>query len=68
MRLKPADYAGIAVLRLPTKPSQDDVLGLCRTLIAALTGEAIEGKLWSVQRGRIREYRPDATEDEPGDA
>ena len=65
---KPWEYAGIAVLRLPAKPSHDDLLLVCRTLIAALAQETITGKLWTVQRGRIREYRPDRPEEEREDA
>jgi hypothetical protein len=55
----PKDYAGIAVLRLPTQPTPDDLLEGCRTLIAGMASDDVVGKLWIVQRGRIREYRPD---------
>ncbi|MEX0717451.1 MAG: DUF5615 family PIN-like protein [Planctomycetaceae bacterium] len=55
----PGDCSGIMVLRLPSKPSHDDLLVACRTLIRALEIESVAGKLWSVERGRIREYRPD---------
>ncbi len=54
----PPDYAGIAVLRLPSSPSLDDILEASTTLLAALTQQDIKGKLWIVQRGRIREYQP----------
>jgi len=53
----PADYAGIAVLRLPTRPSHQDLLDVAGTLAEALTREPIKGKLWIVQRGRVREYQ-----------
>lgn len=57
---KPSDYAGIVVLRLPPKPSPQDLLGAVRTLIAGLAQEVeIAGKLWVVQRGRVREYQPE---------
>jgi hypothetical protein len=49
-------------------PSHDDLLLACRTLIAALAQEIITGKLWTVQRGRIREFRPDRPEEEREDA
>lgn len=65
---EPWEYAGIAVLRLPAKPSHDDLLLACRTLIAALAQETVTGKLWTVQRGRIHEYRPDHPEEEREDA
>jgi predicted nuclease of predicted toxin-antitoxin system len=53
----PAEHAGIAVLRLPAKPSHEDILDTCNTLIAGLVKEDIMGRLWIVQRGRIREYQ-----------
>ena len=53
----PSRYAGIAVLRLPPKPSHSDLLGLVRTLAGALGHEPIEGKLWIVESGRIRIYQ-----------
>ena len=56
---KPADYAGIAVLRLPRRASRADLLDATRTLIGGLAQESISGKLWMVERGMIREYRPD---------
>jgi hypothetical protein len=51
-----------------TVPSHDDLLLACRTLLAAVARETITGKLWTVQRGRIREYRPDRPEEEREDA
>ena len=54
---KPSDYEGIAVLRLPSKPTPDDLLGAIRTLNGGLAGKEIKGKLWIIQRGRIREYQ-----------
>jgi len=64
---KPWEYSGIAVLRLPSKPSHQDLALVCRTLIRALEREEIVGKLWTVQRGRVREYRPDLPDDEMPD-
>ncbi|MBW3600534.1 MAG: DUF5615 family PIN-like protein [Planctomycetes bacterium] len=58
LRFEPASHAGIAVLRLPSKPSHEDLLAVCRSLVRALEREALGGKLWSVERGRIREYQP----------
>jgi hypothetical protein len=55
----PWESAGIAVLRLPPKPSADDLRQLCRLLCMALRQGDIRGKLWIIQPGRIREYRPD---------
>ena len=53
------DYAGIAVLRLPPNPNPEDLHDAVRTLIQGLTQKEIEGKLWIIQRGRIREYQPE---------
>ncbi len=57
LRFKPSDYAGIAMLRLPTKPTPDDLFDLVRTLIGGLDQQSIEGQLWIVQRGRVRVYQ-----------
>ncbi|MDZ7618825.1 MAG: DUF5615 family PIN-like protein [Patescibacteria group bacterium] len=56
---QPAKYYGIMVLRLPAKPSHEALLTVCRTLLRALEKDSVAGKLWSVERGRIREYRED---------
>jgi len=53
----PAQYSGIAVLRLPARPSHQDIVDACQTLIVGLKEADIRGKLWIVQRGRIREYQ-----------
>ncbi len=55
----PAEYAGIAVLRLPPKPTAAHLLDAIRTLVQALSRSTFEGKLWIVQTGRVREYQPD---------
>jgi predicted nuclease of predicted toxin-antitoxin system len=54
----PEQYAGIAVLR-PRRLTPDDLYATVETLIAALGQGAIEGKLWTVERHRIREYLPE---------
>ena len=59
----PGDYAGIAVLRMSPNASADDLWGLCRLLIAGLATGEIRGKLWVIQRGRIREYRPESDDE-----
>lgn len=56
---RPQDYSGIAVLRLPAKPSPNDLADTIGTLISGLAREMIDKKLWIVERRRIREYRPD---------
>lgn len=56
---KPSDYPGIVVLRLPPRPTPQDLLDAVHTLIGGLDRESVMGKLWVVQRGRIREYQPE---------
>jgi hypothetical protein len=53
----PSLYAGIAVLRLPPRPSQDDLLALVQTFALALKNDDIRQKLWIVEPGRIRIYQ-----------
>jgi predicted nuclease of predicted toxin-antitoxin system len=54
---RPSLYSGIAVLRLPRRPAPADLEAAARTLIEALRREPIDGKLWSVERGRVRVYQ-----------
>jgi predicted nuclease of predicted toxin-antitoxin system len=55
---KPSLYEGIAVLRLPPRSSHEDLVAAIQTLIGGLKMEDIRGKLWIVQKGRIRAYYP----------
>jgi predicted nuclease of predicted toxin-antitoxin system len=63
LRFRPSQYAGIAVLRLPNKPSASDLEVVIRTLAHGLTGAQAQpslplgelaGRLWIIERGRIR--------------
>jgi hypothetical protein len=56
---KPSQYTGIAVLRLPSRPSADDLLALVDLLAAELTVSPVEGRLLVVEPGRIRQYQPE---------
>ncbi len=56
LRFKPSNYSGIAVLRLPARPNADDILDCVRTLVSALSGRSIAGKLWIVAKGVVREH------------
>ena len=56
---KPSDYAGTAVLRLPSRPTADDLPALIDTLAAKLATASITGRLWIVERDRIRQYQPE---------
>jgi predicted nuclease of predicted toxin-antitoxin system len=64
LRYPPWEYSGIAVLRLPPRTTDEDLLARCQTLIECLAGGEITGKLWIVQRGRIREYQPDRDDED----
>ena len=50
----PADYAGIAVIRLPKRPTAADLQAGLETLVRALNVESLTGRLWIVERGRVR--------------
>ena len=54
----PEDYAGIAVFRLPRRATPDDLFAAVSTLVSALKGDMIHGKLWIIERHRVREYLP----------
>ena len=55
----PAGSAGIAVLRVPLQASAGVLDALVQTLVVAVARASIEGRLWIVEPGRIREYLPD---------
>ena len=57
LRFDPSRYSGIVVLRLPLEFTAGDLLDAIRTLAIGLADSAVAGKLWIVQRGRIREYQ-----------
>jgi predicted nuclease of predicted toxin-antitoxin system len=55
----PLQQAGIAVIRLPRRPTAEDLYAAASTLVKALEQRSIAGKLWIVERNRIREYLPE---------
>ena len=55
----PSGYAGIVVLRLLPKPSVEGLLSEISALVRAVRQSDISGKLWILQRGKIREYQPE---------
>ncbi len=57
LQFRPSQYAAIAVLRLPARPMPRDLDDAIQTLIGGLAQREIEGRLWIVQRGRVREYQ-----------
>ena len=62
LQYNPVNYSGIAVLRLPKRASQQDLLDVIKTLINALKTETIVGNLWIVKRGQIRIYQPESSD------
>lgn len=62
LNFRPSQYPGIAVLRLPKKASAADLLSVIHTLCDGLKHNSLAGKLWIVEKGRIRVYQQD---DEP---
>ncbi|MCC6125122.1 MAG: DUF5615 family PIN-like protein [Pirellulales bacterium] len=55
----PARYSGIAVLRPSENPTDGEIRLSLEMLIARLREADIAGKLWIVEKHRIREYAPD---------
>ena len=52
-----SQYSGVALIRLSSRVTAGELLDAVRTLAHALASGAIEGKLWIVQRNRVREYQ-----------
>lgn len=59
LRFDPRAYGGIVVIRLGRHPTHRELLMAVATLIRGLQKSDITGKLWIVQRDRVREYQPD---------
>jgi predicted nuclease of predicted toxin-antitoxin system len=59
MRFDPSTRPGIAVLRADGPLTTAGIEQLITTLVEALATSSIEGKLWIVESGRIREYTPE---------
>ena len=56
---RPSEYAGIAVLRLPKKTTPEDLAQIIETLAKGLEQNPLAGKLWIVEKVRIRLYQQD---------
>ena len=54
----PKSSAGAAVLRLPKRPTPDDLAAAVQVLITALRLHPIEGQLWIVTLSGVRRYLP----------
>lgn len=62
MDYRPSEYPGIAVLRLHKKTTVADLLQTIETFAKGLEQNPLAGRLWIVEKGRIRLYQQ---EDEP---
>jgi len=62
MDYRPSEYPGIAVLRPPKKTTVDDLIQTIATFAKGLEQNPLAGRLWIVEKGRIRLYQQD---DEP---
>jgi len=60
---KPSEHHGMAVLRLPSRASPEILREALQTLAAGLAQNPIDGLLWIIQRGRIREYQEEGRKD-----
>ena len=54
----PVKHAGVAVLRLPRRPSAADLEQAVKTLASALRTQSPERRLWIVELARVRVYLP----------
>lgn len=61
LQFPPRDYRGIAVLRLPRKPSALDLDHAVGVLARALETEDLTKNLWIVERDRIRVHQPESS-------
>ena len=57
-RFDPARGAGVAVLRVPDLPGQRDILACLARLVGGLERADVAGRLWIVDRERVRQYEP----------
>lgn len=58
LRFEPTASAGVAVMRVPGRPGQTDLLAVVARLLDALSAGEITGHLWVVDHRRVRQYEP----------
>jgi len=58
LKYNPANYAGIIVIRLPSRYTFADWREAIETVILGLEQAEVAGKLWIIQGGAIQEYQP----------
>ncbi len=59
LNFPPQSSHGIIFIRLPKRPTTNDIDYLIKQTIKAAKNVSFEGKLWIVEPGRIREYQYD---------
>jgi hypothetical protein len=63
LRYNPANYSGIAVIRLPAQMKLINWFDAIETLLEGLESASITGKLWVIRNNSIQEYQPIITEE-----
>ncbi|WP_193199405.1 DUF5615 family PIN-like protein [Nostoc sp. MG11] len=58
LRYNPSDYAGIVIVRLPSRPNFTFWQEAVKMLIQGLDAAEVTGKLWIIHSGTIQEYQP----------
>lgn len=58
LRFPPQRYAGIVVLHIPYPIELEAIRQRVQALLRASESESLSGRLWIVERVRIREYSP----------
>lgn len=58
LKYNPANYAGIIIIRLPSRYTFADWREAIETVILGLEQAEVAGKLWIIQSGMIQEYEP----------
>lgn len=63
LKYNPANYAGIIIIRLPSRYTFADWCEAIETLNLGAEQAKVAGKLWIIQGGTIQEYQPIDPED-----
>jgi predicted nuclease of predicted toxin-antitoxin system len=58
VKYNPSNYAGIVIIRLPSRYTFADWQQAIEILIQGLEEAEVSGKLWIIQSGSIQEYQP----------
>jgi Domain of unknown function (DUF5615) len=63
LKYNPANYAGIVIIRLPSRYTFASWREAIETLITGLAAADVTGKLWIIRNGNIQEYQALDSED-----